>query len=170
MPTRFRAKLQYTDSRRNKRKNILNMLYQFVQNVIKHPVCTTGSLVNLTKKKDCMKTTCTMQMMKNKTSLSERKRVVDTRAKNDIDNRHVRYRSKGSLAIKDWHLHKVIGKFMKLTTSGCDHKVTISIKNGGKRAFLELGILRKDNDEILINECHRKVETTETNGIGFNYE
>lgn len=74
-------------------KNILNMLYQFVQNVIKHPDCTTGSLVNLPKK-DCMKTTCTMQMMKNKTSLSERKRVVDTRAKIDIDNRHVRYRSK----------------------------------------------------------------------------
>ncbi|CAC5426739.1 Narbonolide/10-deoxymethynolide synthase PikA1, modules 1 and 2 [Mytilus coruscus] len=144
-------------------RNILNMLYQFVQYVIKHPDSTTGSLIKLTKK-ECLQTTCTTQMMKNKTPLSERKRAMDTRTKNDIDTRHVSYRSKSSLAIKDCDLHKVIGQFMKQTTRGWDHKVTISIKKENIGRTLNWGFLERKKTKSLSMDAIEKVETNETNG------
>lgn len=144
-------------------RNILNMLYQFIQYVIKHPDSTTESLINLTKR-DCMQTTCTMQMMKDKTPLSERKRVTDTRTKNEIDTMHVNYRSKSSLAIKDCDLHKVIGTFMKQTKHGWDHKVTISIKNEENGRSLNWGFLEKTMTKSLSMSAIEKVETTEANG------
>ncbi|XP_063446687.1 phenolphthiocerol/phthiocerol polyketide synthase subunit C-like [Mytilus trossulus] len=142
-------------------RHILNMLYQFVQHVIKHPDCTTGSLINLTKK-DCMKTTGTKQMMK--TPLSDRKRAMDTTTKNEIDTIHVNYRSQTSLAIKNQDLHKVIGQFMKQTTHGWDHQVTMSIKEEENGRTLNWGFLEKTMTKSLSMSTIEKVETTETNG------
>ncbi|CAG2200669.1 unnamed protein product [Mytilus edulis] len=63
---------------------------------------------------------------------------------------------KGSLAIKD--LHKVIGKFMKQTTSGCDHKVTISIKNEENERTLNWGFLEKTMTKSLSMSAIEKLK------------
>lgn len=132
-------------------RNIVNMLYQFVQHVIKHPDSTTESLINLTKK-DSMQN---KQRMTKRAPLSERADVMDNRTN---------YKNESFIGLKDLDSHKVIGQFLKQTTHGWDHQVMISVKEEVKGRSLNWGFVEKTMTKSLSMSAIEKVETTETNG------